>query len=80
MAFTTVSIRWEVARRLKAAKAPGESYSDTLERLLDNQPAKTAGEWLTSLEPLVGHTLFSPESRERLREDQRRPRASPRKP
>ncbi|HET6281948.1 MAG TPA: antitoxin VapB family protein [Polyangia bacterium] len=47
-AFTTLSIRLDVARKLKAAKADGESYSDTLERLLENQPAKTVGEWLAS--------------------------------
>ena len=79
MAFTTVSIRLDVARKLKAAKAAGESYSDTLDRLLENQPAKTAGEFLASLQPLVGHSLLSPTGREQLKRDQKRPRASPRK-
>ena len=39
MSYTTLSVRAEVARRLKKAKAPGESYSDILERLLDDSPA-----------------------------------------
>jgi hypothetical protein len=79
MAFTTFSIRLDVARKLKAAKAAGESYSDTLERLLENQPAKTVGEWLASLEPLVGRGVLSPEARGRLKRDQRAPHHSPRK-
>jgi predicted CopG family antitoxin len=78
MAFTTLSIRVEVARKLKAAKAAGESYSDTLERLLENQPAKTAGEWLASLEPLEGRALLTAEARNRLRLNQRTPRRSTR--
>jgi Putative antitoxin len=79
MAFTTLSIRLDVARKLKAAKGPGESYSDILERLLENQPAKTVGEWLASLEPLVGRGVLSTEARGRLKRDQRVPRLSPRK-
>ena len=80
MAFTTLSVRDDVARRLKEAKAPGESYSDTLSRLLDEQPAKTGGEWLDSLAPLEGRGIFSPAAREKLKRDQRTPRSSPRKP
>jgi hypothetical protein len=79
MAFTTLSIRMDVAKKLRAAKAPGESYSDMLERLLENLPAKSVGEWLKSLEPLEGYGVFSPASREQLRKDQRIPRRSPRK-
>jgi hypothetical protein len=79
MAFTTLTVRVEVARKLKKAKVPGESYSDTLERLLENQPAKTVGEWLDSLTPLEGRGIFSPEARERLKLDQRFPRRSIRK-
>jgi predicted CopG family antitoxin len=79
MPFTTVSIRLDVAKKLKAAKEPGESYSDTLERLLENQPAKSAKEWLESLAPLEGRGIFSEEERERLRSDQRSPRRSPRR-
>ena len=79
MAFTTFSIRLDVAKKLKAAKAAGESYSDTLERLLENQPAKSVGDWLASLEPLVGRGVLSPEARVRLKRDQRAPRPSPRK-
>jgi predicted CopG family antitoxin len=79
MAFTTLSIRDDVARRLKEAKAPGESYSDILERLLENQPAETVGEWLKSLEPLEGRGVFSAEERRRLKDDQQNPRRSPRK-
>jgi len=79
MAFTTLSIRLDVARKLKAAKAPGESYSDTLERLLENQPAKNVGEWLDSLSPLEGRGVFSPDQRAKLKQDQRKPRPSPRR-
>jgi hypothetical protein len=79
MAFTTLSVRDDVARRLKLAKAPGESYSDTLTRLLDEQPAKTGGEWLDSLAPLEGRGIFSPTARQKLKRDQQAPRPSPRK-
>ncbi len=79
MSFTTLSIRIDVARKLKAAKAEGESYSDTLERLLENQPAKTVEEWLESLAPMEGRGIFSAEARKQLRGDQRSPRASPRR-
>jgi predicted CopG family antitoxin len=79
MAFTTLTVRADVARKLKAAKAPGESYSDILERLLDNQPAKTVGDWLDSLKPLEGRGIFSAETRERLKRDQRFQRRSIRK-
>ena len=67
------------AVRLRAMCGPGESYSDILERLLENQPAKTVGEWLDSLTPLEGRGVFSPEARERLKLDQRFPRRSIRK-
>jgi hypothetical protein len=79
MAYTTLSIRVEVARKLKAAKVTGESYSDTLERLLENQPAKTVGEWLDSLAPIEGRGIFSSAQREKLRLDQRTPRRSRRR-
>jgi hypothetical protein len=76
MAFTTLSIRLDVAKKLKAAKATGESYSDTLARLLENQPARSVGEWLKSLEPLEGRGLFTAASREQLKADQRVSRGS----
>jgi predicted CopG family antitoxin len=79
MAFTTISVRDDVARRLKEAKTTGESYSDMLERLLDNQPAETVGEWLASLKPLEGRGAFSAEERRRLKRDQQNPRRSPRR-
>jgi Putative antitoxin len=79
MAFTTLTVRADVARRLKKAKAPGESYSDILERLLENQPADTVGDWLDSLAPLEGKGVFTPEERERLIANQRNPRRSPRR-
>ncbi len=79
MAFTTLSVRHDVARKLKAAKTPGESYSDTLERLLENQPAKTVDEWLESLTPLEGRGIFSPKMRRQLKRDQALSRLSPRK-
>lgn len=79
MAFTTISLRPEVARKLKAAKEKGETYSDLFERLLENQPAKTVGEWLESLAPLEGVGVFTADERKRLRSDQKHPRRSSRK-
>jgi hypothetical protein len=79
MAFTTVSLRLDVARRFKAVKGVGESYSDALERLLDNQPAKSVGAWLESLAPLEGRGVFSAAGRAQLARDQRSPRPSARK-
>ena len=79
MGFTTLSIRLDVAKKLKAIKAAGESYSDTLERLLENLPAKSVGEWLDSLAPLEGRGLLTAGSRAQLRKDQRAPRASARR-
>jgi hypothetical protein len=58
------------------AKAPGESYSDLLNRLLDDQPAKTVGEWLESLAPLEGRGVFTPAERAQLLHDQAHPRDS----
>jgi len=86
MPYTTLSVRQDVAQRLRAAKVAGESYSDMFVRLLDSQPAKTVGEWLDSLAPLEGRSLFSPEMRTRLKQAQlvprnsssrRKPRAAP---
>ena len=76
MPYTTLTLRHDVAKRLRAAKEAHESYSEVLTRLLDNQPAKTVGEWMESLAPLEGHKLFTPEERERLKQDQRNPRDS----
>lgn len=76
MPYTTLTVRQDVADRLRATKAAGESTSDLLNRLLDNQPAKTVGEWLESLAPLDGRGIFSPEERSKLRTDQRAPRDS----
>lgn len=70
MAYTTLTVRQEVARKLRASKARGESYSDVLVRLLDNQPAKCVEEWMESLASLEGRGVFSAEERERLRQDQ----------
>jgi hypothetical protein len=76
MPYTTLTVRQDVAKKLRAAKSAGESYSDILTRLLDNQPAKTVGEWLESLVAHEGSGLFSPEERRRLRQDQRTHRDS----
>jgi Putative antitoxin len=76
MPYTTLTVRHEVAKRLRATRGKGESYSDVLNRLLDNQPAKTVEEWMDSLAPLQGRALFTPEERTRLIEDQRNPRHS----
>ncbi len=78
MTFTTLSIRIDVAERLRAAKKTGESYSDTLDRLLENQPAKSVGEWLKSLEPLEGRSVLSAADRKQLRANQLMPRPSKR--
>jgi hypothetical protein len=76
MPYTTLTVRQAVAKRLRASRSTGESYSDLFTRLLDNQPAKTVDEWLKSLAPLEGRSLFTAEERTRLRQDQRHPRAS----
>jgi predicted CopG family antitoxin len=76
MPYTTLTLRHDVAKRLKTAKAVGESYSDVLIRLLENQPAKCVEEWMESLAPLEGRGVFTPGERERLKEDQRKPRDS----
>jgi hypothetical protein len=76
MPYTTMTVRHDVAKRLKASKGTGESYSDVLNRLLDNQPAKCVGEFLDSLAPFEGRGIFTPEDRERLKSDQRKPRDS----
>lgn len=76
MPYTTVTLRQDVAKRLRGSRGAGESYSDVLNRLLDNQPARTVGEWMASLAPLEGHSLFTEEGRGRLRADQREPRNS----
>ena len=77
MPYTTVTLRQDVAKRLRKSRGSGESYSDVLTRLLDNQPAKTVGEWMDSLVPLEGLSLFTKEGRERLKNDQLNPRRSP---
>lgn len=76
MPYTTVTLRQDVAKRLRESRSRGESYSDVLNRLLDNQPAKTVEEWMESLEPLEGRSLFTEAGRERLSNDQRNPRDS----
>lgn len=76
MPYTTLTVRQTVAKRLRATRGVGESYSDVLTRLLDNQPARTVDEWLKSLAPLEGRSLFTPEERARLKRDQRNPQDS----
>jgi hypothetical protein len=76
MAYTTLTVRQDVAKRLRATKGANESFSDVLDRLLENQPAKTVGEWLESLAPLEGRSLFTPEERAQLKRDQQNPRES----
>ena len=61
MPCTTLTVRQTVARRLRASRGIGESYSDVLTRLLDNQPARTVDDWLKSLAPLEDRSLFTPE-------------------
>jgi len=76
MPFTTLTVRQDVAKRLRTFKAAGESFSDLLGRMMDDQPARTMGEWLDSLAPLEGRGVFTAEERERLKQDQRTPRDS----
>lgn len=76
MPYTTVTLRQDVAKRFGRSCGPGESCSDVLTRLLDNQPAKTVEEWMESLAPLEGRNLFTEEARERLKADQLNPRPS----
>jgi hypothetical protein len=72
MPYTTLTVRPEVAKRLRASRNSGESDSDILNRLLDSQPAKTVDNWLKSLAPLEGRGVFTPEGRTHLKRDQRR--------
>ncbi|HEY4988564.1 MAG TPA: hypothetical protein VII09_02100 [Opitutaceae bacterium] len=76
MPYTTLTVRHDGAKKLRASKASGESDSDVLNRLLENQPAKCVEEWLDSLVPLNGRGVFTPEEREQLKQDQRKPRDS----
>ena len=57
MPYTTVPLRQDGARRLRESRGAGESYSDVLDRLLDNEPAKSVQEWMDSLAPLEGRKL-----------------------
>jgi hypothetical protein len=65
-----------VHKRLQDSRVAGESFSEVVNRLLDNQSAKTVGEWLNSLVALGGKRLFSRKGRERLEKDQHNPRSS----
>lgn len=76
MAYTTLTVRQDIAKRLKTAKTVGESYSDLLARLLDNQPAKCVEEWLETLAPLEGRGVYTQPERALLKADQRTPRDS----
>jgi hypothetical protein len=71
-----VTLRHYVAKRLRNSRVSGESYSDVLNRLLDNQPSKSVGEWMDSIAPLEGNRLFTMAGREGLKYDQRNPRKS----
>jgi hypothetical protein len=74
MAFTTITLRRDVAKRLRTYKTKGESYSDLVNRLLDEQPYATGGEWLDYLEQFQGRGIFSEEGRkelERLQQEKR---------
>ena len=76
MSYTTLTVRHDIAKKLRLEKATGESYSDLLDRLLESQPAKCVEEWIESLKPLEGHGVFTPEQRARLKNDQLKPRDS----
>jgi predicted CopG family antitoxin len=76
MPYTTLTVRHDVAKRLRSVKAAGESYSEVLDRLLDSQPAKCVEEWLESLAPIEGRGVFTPLQRERLKAEQRKHRDS----
>jgi len=55
---------------------PGESCSDLLDRLLNEQRGVTGPEWLELLAPLEGRGIYTPLEREWLKADQRTPRRS----
>jgi hypothetical protein len=74
MILEKIRVRRDVADKLRALKTPGESISCLLDRLLDDDSARTVGEWLNSLAPLEGRGIFSPAERERLKRDQRNPK------
>jgi len=76
MPYTTIALREDVAKRLRDYRESGESDSDGVNRLLDNQPAKTVGEWMASLAQLEGRNLFTEAGREILKRDQRYPKNS----
>jgi hypothetical protein len=70
----TITVTRDVAEKLRAEKLTGETFSDVIERLLVDPPARNVGEWLDSLAPLEGRGVFTPEERERAIREQRRPR------
>jgi hypothetical protein len=74
MPNTTIPVTREVAEKLRSEKQADEDMSDVIDRLLAEPPAGTVAEWLKSLEPLEGRGVFTPEERERLKREQRRPR------
>ena|ERR1700722_16609939 len=76
MPHATLKVRQDVFERLRHCRVSGESFSDVVNRLLNNQPATTVGEWINSLAPLEGRALFNRRDRERLTKDQRNPRTS----
>jgi predicted CopG family antitoxin len=76
MPYTTIALREDVAKRLRDCRESGESDSDAVNRLLDNPPAKTVGEWMASLAQLEGQNLFTEAGRETLKKNQRYPRNS----
>jgi predicted CopG family antitoxin len=76
MLHARITVASALATRLQLVRADGESYSDVIARLLDEQPAKTVDEWMESLAPLDGQALFTPAERAHLMHDQGNPRHS----
>jgi len=76
MSCARITVTSDVAGRLQLVRTAGESFSDVISRLLDEQPAKTVGKWMEFLAPLDGQTLFTPDERAHLMRDQRNPRYS----
>ncbi len=60
MPYVTITLRRDVANRLGTRRTlPEKDYSDAVDRLLDNQPAKSVREWMESLTALEGRSLFT---------------------
>jgi predicted CopG family antitoxin len=54
MPSKTISLEIDAYKLLRREKNGGESFSQVVRRLVNERPARTAGELLSALEPLEG--------------------------